>query len=99
MTELKALELVQMTNADPNTPAKITVDPQFNWVFEKQFIELRNGFVPSDNSEYVKKERKEKLPLLMKKMQIVILQKQRMKRTWAGMTGQKCIKKNPPYSR
>jgi hypothetical protein len=42
MTELKALGLVQMANGDPNTAAKITLDPQFNWVFEKQFLELRN---------------------------------------------------------
>jgi hypothetical protein len=62
MTELKALCLVEMTNGDSNTPVKITLDPQFNWVFEKQFIELRNGFIPSDNSEYAKKEHKEKLP-------------------------------------
>jgi hypothetical protein len=62
MTELKALGLVEMINGDPNTPAKITLDPQFNWVFDKQFLELRSGFVPSDNSEYMKKERKEKLP-------------------------------------
>jgi DNA-binding transcriptional ArsR family regulator len=62
MTELKALGLVHMTNGDSNTPAKITLDSQFNWVFDKQFLELRNGFIPSDNCEYMKKERKEKLP-------------------------------------
>jgi DNA-binding Lrp family transcriptional regulator len=64
MTELKALGLVQMINGDPNTAAKITLDSQFSWVFDQQFVELRNGFVPSDNSEYMKKERKEKFPLL-----------------------------------
>jgi DNA-binding transcriptional ArsR family regulator len=63
ITELKALGLVEMVNGGSNTPAKITLDPQFNWVFDKQFLELRSGFVPSDNSEYMKKERKEKLPL------------------------------------
>jgi hypothetical protein len=62
MTELKALGLVEMVNGNSNTSAKITLDPQFNWMFDEQFLELRNGFVPSDNSEYVKKERKEKLP-------------------------------------
>jgi DNA-binding transcriptional ArsR family regulator len=62
MTELKALGLVEMVNGDSNTTAKITLSSQFSWVFEKQFLELRNGFVPSDNREYVKKERKEKLP-------------------------------------
>jgi hypothetical protein len=55
MTELKALGLVEMTNGNSNTPAKITLDPQFDWVFDKQFVELRNGFIPSDNSEYMKK--------------------------------------------
>jgi putative transposase len=35
----------------------------FGEAFNKEFLELRNGFVPSDNSEYVKKERKENLPL------------------------------------
>jgi DNA-binding transcriptional ArsR family regulator len=62
MTELKALGLVEMVNGNSNSPAKITLDPQFNWIFDKQFLELRNGFVPSDNGEYMKKERKEKLP-------------------------------------
>ena len=62
MTELKALGLVDMIDGDSNTPAKITLDPRFNWVFDKQFLELRNGFVPSDNSEYMQKKRKEKLP-------------------------------------
>jgi DNA-binding transcriptional regulator LsrR (DeoR family) len=55
MAELKALGLVEMTNGNSNTPAKITLDPQFDWVFDKQFVELRNGFIPSDNSEYMKK--------------------------------------------
>jgi hypothetical protein len=67
MTELKALSLVEMTNGDSNTPAKITLDPQFNWIFDKQFLELRNGFVPSDNSEYMRKEHKEKSPLSSQK--------------------------------
>jgi hypothetical protein len=52
-----------MTDGDSNTLAKITLDSQFSWVFEKQFLELRNGFVPSDNNEYMKKERKEKYPI------------------------------------
>jgi DNA-binding transcriptional ArsR family regulator len=67
MTELKALGLVEMVNGDSNTPAKITLDPQFSWVFDKEFVELRNGFVPSDNSEYMKKEHKEKFPLSSQK--------------------------------
>jgi DNA-binding transcriptional ArsR family regulator len=67
MTELKALGLVQMTNGDSNTFAKITLEPRFRWVFEKQFLDLRNGFIPSDNSEYMKKERKEKSPLSIEK--------------------------------
>jgi hypothetical protein len=62
MTELKALGLVDMTNGESNTPAKVTLDPQFNWVFDKQFLDLRNGFVPSDNSDYMAKTHKEKLP-------------------------------------
>jgi hypothetical protein len=62
MTELKALGLVEMTDGDPNTPAKITLNPQFNWVFDKQFLDLRNGFIPADNTEYMQDKRKEKLP-------------------------------------
>jgi DNA-binding transcriptional ArsR family regulator len=62
MTELKALGLVEMVNGNSNTSAKITLGPQFNWVFDKQFIELRNRFIPSDNSEHIQKKRKEKLP-------------------------------------
>lgn len=78
MTELKALGLVEMVNGDSNSPAKITLDSQFSWIFDKQFLELRSGFVPSDNGEYLKKECKEKYPLTSQ-MKIVILQKQRMK--------------------
>jgi len=59
MTELKALGLVEMVNGDSNSPAKITLDSQFSWIFDKQFLELRSGFVPSDNGEYLKKECKE----------------------------------------
>jgi hypothetical protein len=62
MTELKALGLVEMTNGDSKSPAKITLKPQFSWVFEKQFLDLRNGFVLSDNSEHMQKKRKENLP-------------------------------------
>jgi hypothetical protein len=62
MTELKALGLVEMVNGNPNTSAKITLDPQFDWVFDGQFLKLRDEFIPSDNREYTKKERKEKLP-------------------------------------
>jgi hypothetical protein len=51
-----------MTDGESNIPAMITLVPQFNWVFDKQFLELRNDFVPSDNSQHIKKERKEKLP-------------------------------------
>jgi hypothetical protein len=43
-----------MTNGDSNSAARIKLDPQFSWVFDKQFLELRNGFVPSDNNEYMK---------------------------------------------
>jgi hypothetical protein len=55
-------EAFRSSYGDPNTPAKITLEPQFSWVFEKEFLDMRNGFVPSDNSKHVQKKRKEKLP-------------------------------------
>jgi len=71
MTQLKALGLVEMTDGDSNIPATITLVPQFNWVFDKQFLELRNGFVPSDNSEHMQKKHKKKYLLVTKKMKMI----------------------------
>jgi hypothetical protein len=56
-----------MTNGDSNSAARIKLDPQFSWAFDKQFLELRDRFVPSNNSEHMKKERKEKYPLSSQK--------------------------------
>jgi DNA-binding transcriptional MocR family regulator len=63
MTELKALGLVEMIEGDSNAPATITLVQQFNWIFDKEFLHLREGFVPSDNSEHMLMKRKEKSPL------------------------------------
>ena len=62
MTELKALGLVEMekglegTAVAPNSEFRITLDPRFNWFLDKEFLQLREGFVLLDNSEYLKKQ-------------------------------------------
>lgn len=59
MTELKALSLVDMKKEEAiNAEYEITLDAKFNWFLSKEFLVLRGGFVPSDNSEYLKNQRK-----------------------------------------
>jgi hypothetical protein len=57
MTELKALGLVDMTKESEanNSEYQITLDPKFDWFLTKEFLQLREGFIPSDNSEYLNK--------------------------------------------
>ena len=98
MTELKALGLVDMIDGHSNTPAKITLDPQLNWVFDEQFLELRNGFVPPDNTDYLKKELKEKLPLSNEKNENADFSKTNGDEVeYGGAITHK--EKSPPYSR
>jgi len=86
MTELKALGLVDMKKESDatNSEFQITLDPKFDWFLTKEFLQLMEGFVPSDNSEYLNKSKKgttaavengyeEKNPLVSKKMIIQIL--------------------------
>ena len=62
MTELKALSLVGMekglegTAVAHNSEFQITLDPRFSWFLDKEFLQLREGFVLLDNSEYLKKQ-------------------------------------------
>jgi HTH domain len=77
MTELKALGLVDMKKESDatNSEYQITLDAEFDWFLTKEFLQLREGFVPSDNSKYLNKsknateavvdnELEEKIPLL-----------------------------------
>jgi HTH domain len=77
MTELKALGLVDMEKESETTNSEyqISLDPKFDWFLTKEFLQLREGFVPSDNSEYlnkskenmttaVEKQHEEKIPLI-----------------------------------
>jgi hypothetical protein len=59
MTELKALSLVDMKKESgaTNSEYQITLDPEFDWFLAKEFLQLREGFVPSDNSEYLNKSK------------------------------------------
>jgi len=59
MTELKALGLVDMKKESDatNSEYQITLDPEFDWFLTKEFLQLREGFVPSDNSEFLNKSK------------------------------------------
>ena len=39
-----------------NSEFRITLDPRFNWFLDREFLQLREGFVLLDNSEYLKKQ-------------------------------------------
>lgn len=55
MAELKAVELVNVKEPDNETEEKqMTLKPEFKWFTTDEFKELREGFKPTDNSEFVK---------------------------------------------
>jgi hypothetical protein len=60
MIELKALGLVDMKKETEaiNSEFQITLDAKFDWFLTKEFLQLREGFVPSNNSEYLNKNKK-----------------------------------------
>ncbi len=57
MTELSILELVNMTEIDEEEK-KIKLKPEFEWFLSEEFKKLREEFVPTDNTEEMKKEGK-----------------------------------------
>jgi hypothetical protein len=61
MTEFKALGLVDMIEDEGNK--KIILKSEFEWFVSEDFAKLREGFEPTDNSEYLMKgSHKEKTP-------------------------------------
>jgi hypothetical protein len=61
MTELSILELVNMTEIDEEEK-KIKLKPEFEWFLSEVFRKLREEFVPTDNTEDMKKEGKNEDP-------------------------------------
>jgi hypothetical protein len=69
MTELKAIELVDMSKSTAsNHELEINLKDTFKWFLTEEFAKLREGFIPTDNTEAMKgederpKSLKEKLP-------------------------------------
>jgi hypothetical protein len=64
MTEFKALGLVDMIEiAEEDKNKKIILKPEFEWFISEDFVKLREGFEPTDNSVYlIKSSHKEKTP-------------------------------------
>ena len=59
MTELKAIELVDMPKPDPDDSThelEINLKYGFRWFLGQDFAKLREGFIPEDNREEMKKE-------------------------------------------
>jgi hypothetical protein len=55
MVELKAVGLVDMKESATKTEEKeIRLKDEFGWFLGKEFIELRQGFIPTDNTEEMK---------------------------------------------
>lgn len=67
MTELKAVGLVDMKKSDTQSEEKqITLRNEFDWFLEDDFRKLREGFIPTDNTEEMKTKDslEEKNPLI-----------------------------------
>lgn len=66
MTELKAIELVDIPKPDPKDSShklEITLKETFKWFLTPDFDKLREGFIPEDNSEEMKaKDNREPSP-------------------------------------
>lgn len=55
MAELNAVELVDLNDIETKTEEKqIILKHEFDWFLTDEFKELREGFEPTDNSEFVK---------------------------------------------
>lgn len=54
MTALSALKVVNMKDAEieHNYTKQITLSNEFDWLYDKAFADLRQGFNPVDNSKY-----------------------------------------------
>jgi hypothetical protein len=53
MTELKALGLVEMSDiVDTNSEKEMTLKSEFQWFLNKEFTNIRDGFIPLDNSMF-----------------------------------------------
>ena len=63
MTELKAIELVDMPKPNAsNEERKINLKDTFKWFLTEEFAKLREGFIPTDNSEELKMKKKDERP-------------------------------------
>ena len=61
MWELKAVGLVEFIEKDnENEEMEIELKDKFNWFLGREFAELRQKFVPTDNREYLKLKQKQK---------------------------------------
>lgn len=68
MIELKAVGLDDMKESETTTEEKqITLKDEFDWFLTEEFNQLRQGFIPTDNSEEMKQQYsslEEKIPLI-----------------------------------
>jgi hypothetical protein len=68
MTELKAVGLVDMKESETTTEEKqIILKDEFDWFLTDEFNQLRQGFIPTDNSEEMRhpdSNLEEKIPLI-----------------------------------
>ena len=80
MTEFKGLELVDMDRIGDNSNSeyKITLKPKFKWFLTDNFKELRDGFKPIDNKEFLPKRKSAgtKIPPVLEETQKQLLQEE-----------------------
>lgn len=68
MVELKAVGLVNMKDPENETEEKeITLKDDFKWFIEDEFSKLREGFIPTDNTEEMKEYEDERKGSLKEK--------------------------------
>lgn len=65
MTELKAIELVEMPKTKTDTEEKsIKLKSGFDWFLTPEFSNLRQGYMPEDNIQYLKKPKTNEIGLV-----------------------------------
>jgi hypothetical protein len=62
MAELRAVGLVEIDEVEySNSPITMRLKPEFKWFLQDEFQKLREDFVPSDYSEYLKEQASENI--------------------------------------
>jgi predicted transcriptional regulator len=72
MTELKAVGLVDIEESASQTDEKVIIlKEEFDWFLGEEFSELREGFIPADNTEEMEEYNEKREPTLEEKIPLL----------------------------